>query len=520
MSDKKEKNTNKKTSSNTHIFEVHTMERDNELKKTQPQENISQQKTAELSKMQKKTAPFGGKKKKEELKAANPFLAEESAESAKKAQKPQKGLELERSPKPKKSTFAPQKNDDIIEKINQTPADIAPKEAPVPTEVKNPKRTLYIVMIVFIAIFILSVGGFTVYYFVFDGGDESAVKDIEVQVQEPVSTTTAEDNVSAELVKQMYSADLPNHFSFDVESPTAASDIAGELEKIEQNMSMESITGPISFIVTDANNNPVSFHVFVMSANMSVPQNVLTSLEESFEIYAYNDPKYGVRFGFAIDARDVNLLQEALSAEESQLPQALTFVLGDDAQVDPAAVAFNDSAYNTYTIRYANLIADESYSVDYTVNNLRLLIGTTKNTLRAIIESARGGVYEAENDSAAMFQIDPAFIDILEKCAPYTGVYEHPFLEFEAKRTIIGLSGGVCDYEETMPGDTLLKCAYSDESRRKLVDYYRKLNDASSYKQNARAPIGGDVESEVLLDEKQVQDPTTEIINKECEVVM
>jgi hypothetical protein len=43
-----------------------------------------------------------------------------------------------------------------------------------------------------------------------------------------------------------------------------------------------------------------------------------------------------------------------------------------------------------------NLNEQQSYSIDYTVHNLRLFIGTTKDTLRAIIESVRNGAYEPE----------------------------------------------------------------------------------------------------------------------------
>jgi hypothetical protein len=371
----------------TNHFEVHTMEKDNagspkKVHKGSQKKKQKEQKKPKAPKMS--TSPFAKDNEEKNMTppTENPFFAQKVEKNKKEAE-------------PKKGSFAPQTKEEITEKINYTPADIAPQE-PV---LQSPKKSMNIVrvmMIILIVIFILGAIGVAVYVFVFDKA-QAPQEIVNVDVALPPSQEEIVEE--PEPAKQIYSTDLPNYFSFDVESETSENDILTELETIKKNMRDNDIDGPISFVVTDTNNNPVSFHVFALSIGMQMPQDVLPNLEENFELYAYNDPASDVRFGFAIDAKNVNLLQEALSAHETELPGAFKVIL-DGAPTGPVGIVFRDSTYNTSPIRYTNLDDTESYSIDYTVNNLRLLIGTSKNTLRAIIEDTRGGTYVPQDESS------------------------------------------------------------------------------------------------------------------------
>ena len=258
--------------------------------------------------------------------------------------------------------------------------------------------------------FLLGAVGFGVYILKFN--TQQTPDDVIVVYNEkddlPIEIDDTDNNVDTEkilgdaevgdveLTEQLYATNLPNYFSIDVESTTTQQDIVMGLNTIVQNMKKQDITGPISFIVTDKNSNPVSFHVFSILANMNIPQDILTSLEEGFEIYAYNDSTKGIRFGFVIDVKNAETLYTAILASETNLPKLFDIVLnGLGANV--TEIIFNDNSYKTYPIRYYNLNEEESYSIDYSINNNRLIIGTTKNTIRAIIDFIKDKEAEIPN---------------------------------------------------------------------------------------------------------------------------
>ena len=372
MADEKEQKSQKTRDSARQVFEIHTMAKDNEIKIAAPQatilkEQASVKKNEKLPKKQPKKA------------TANPFLSEKKSDTVSESLK-------------KKGSFSPKAQKEPVEKINQTPADIAPKK-PKEQKPKNPKNIVRIMMIVCIILFIS--GAIGVFFWKFILNQEDVM--LEMIDETPIEGVITESRVDLEESQYTYSTDLPNYFVLDVESEASEADIQTELTKIANNISVDDMAEPVAFTVNDVNSNPVSFHIFAMSAGMNIPQDILSSLEEEFEIYAYNDPEHGVRFGFVIDAKNVNLLQDALKAQEVQLPQAFDVILGSSI-TDPTGIVFQDNTYNTTPIRYTNLNEAESYSVDYTVSNFRLLLGSSKHTLRAIIEDLRGGTYVPEDD--------------------------------------------------------------------------------------------------------------------------
>ncbi|MEA3323089.1 MAG: hypothetical protein U9Q12_02605 [Patescibacteria group bacterium] len=399
MSDKKNKNKSQshdkdqKGKRTPQTFEVHTMQSDNaQGGKKQPTKNAAPAAPAALAgvavqQQAKSSAPkpsVSTPQKNKQSEGQNPFLTENSPASKQDTQK---------------GSFAPGKQKEPKERINYTPDDIVSKGNDVGKKpVKKQKKSLKGVMITLIIIFILAAIGFGAYIFLFDNSTNTNITEISNTDNNPVEIPdnivedeliVAEDPDITDPVDQMYSTELPNYFSFNVESPTSEEDIAMELATITTNIQDQDIAEPLSFIVTDSNNNPVSFHVFAMSAGITLSQDVLSALEEDFEIYAYNDTINGVRFGFVIDAKDASALQSALLANEATLPTAFDIILNGMGTL-ATNVIFNDSTYNTHPIRYFNMNATESYSIDYTINDLRWVMGSSKNTMRVIIDSLKG----------------------------------------------------------------------------------------------------------------------------------
>lgn len=181
---------------------------------------------------------------------------------------------------------------------------------------------------------------------------------------------------------------MPNYFTVDINSPAASDDIAKQLTAIRTNLPQQSPEKPVVFIVTDATSTPISFHQFALAAKLSLTEDVLSVLNKDFELHAYNDPEAGgIRFGLVVNAKDPIALQSALRAHENILPQALTALLPADTTNTSYPITFADNAYYGKALRYANLDAEETASIDYAVFNNQWLVGTSKNTLRALFDA-------------------------------------------------------------------------------------------------------------------------------------
>jgi flagellar basal body-associated protein FliL len=387
MRNKKSKNTkNSKDSKEqeSHIFEIHTMQGDIKEAKEKQSKALSQKAKKDVS--QKRQAvpltptpmqqnnvqkPISQNLQSQET---NPFLSKES------------------------ETFVNQ-NAKVSEK-NKVPGDIVfeeeKKEKKIPKKEKAPKKKKSITIVIILIVLILfAAAALGVFMLQANKQEEDAVIIKEEKQLEDIANTIEESldediqesekkDIQEEVV-QTYSVDLPNYFAIDIESETSEDDIIAELSLIASNMIKEDIEGPISFIVTDSNNNPVAFHVFAISAGMNIPQDILSALEEEFEIYAYNDEMLGVRFGFGIDIKDVETFNTAIIVNEDKLPKAFDLIL-NGLGATANNVVFNDSVYKTHPVRYYNMNESETYSVDYTINDMQFVLGASKMTLRQIID--------------------------------------------------------------------------------------------------------------------------------------
>jgi hypothetical protein len=402
--DKSTKKTNKTTNKvSKHVFEVHTMESDNKLKQAQNlnKENLNKEK---MSVSNKKKMPASSVNEKNKSTDENPFLNAGSKQSL----------------AGQKGSFAPKANSEKVgaEKINFDTKDIAPQTK---TNVNKQKKSSLGKVMGFFVVLILIIGiGAVVYYFMFSdlnkqtddlvlenpNNTENEVNN-ETLLEEDVDEFMDEKEMESEM-EQIYSTELPNYFSFDVENVNTEEHIASEMQLIATNMKEQGIDGPISFIITDTNSNPVSFNVFAMSAGIKLPMSISSLLEESFELWAYNDFENGVRFGFVVDTKSEEELKDALLLEEVNLPLALDPILNGFG-ADATDVVFKDSVYNTYSIRYYNLNKEESYSVDYGVANNKWVVGTTKKTLRAILDSMNTNV---EQNDLEYLDLEPVVDDL------------------------------------------------------------------------------------------------------------
>jgi len=82
----------------------------------------------------------------------------------------------------------------------------------------------------------------------------------------------------------------------------------------------------------------------------------------------------------------------------------------------------------------------------------------------------------ASQDPPAPGQDPAAFADSLQACEPAVLRIPHPLVRpFITTHTVQGLQDERCRYEQTMPSDMTMECAFTEEGRKAMAEEIRKL---------------------------------------------
>jgi hypothetical protein len=179
-----------------------------------------------------------------------------------------------------------------------------------------------------------------------------------------------------------YSETSPNYLRLE-EANLDAEKTKIVIKRYIDKVSQESYTAPVEFILTDAQNKALGFKDFSKLFGLKFSPALMALLGENFSLYIYKDitaPKVGI----VIESRDdINLAKVLLSEEKNLADEISPLFFTSDYRTEKA---FAGSDYGGAKIRYQNVISPDMLSVDYTAYKNRLIIGTTKLTLRSIID--------------------------------------------------------------------------------------------------------------------------------------
>lgn len=205
--------------------------------------------------------------------------------------------------------------------------------------------------------------------------------------QEPIANT---ENPTTPPIDSTFSLDKPNYLPTDITIANSAS-IKALLAEYAQKAQEQNIEKPAEFIVTDIQNNPVALETFASAAGITFSKELMERLDNDFSLFIYNDAgKY--RLGLSVGIKNIDGLKEIMLKEESNLPSEIQPLFLTGNYTIEAGKAFATSTLeNAPEIRYVNITSPEDLSVDYTIqaltpNGPKLLIGTTKLTLRTLIQ--------------------------------------------------------------------------------------------------------------------------------------
>ena len=257
-------------------------------------------------------------------------------------------------------------------------------EMPLPEKKINPVNTRKFALIAVALLLVIAIfwGG---YYFIFRSSSKQ-VAIPEVETAQPVENQQPEEPAPAvEVATEKYSSEKPNYLTIDIATLSSEdiqktiSDVAEELKSMSPAAQV-----PYEFIAVDANNNPIAFQIFATAAKLNLSPAVLKSLGETFSLLLYTD-NGNERLSVVADIKDKKTLTAELLKQEKTLVTDASFLFLNE-KPEKTTGAFQDGSYINIPIRFFNVNSQITMSVDYAIVNNKLVIATSKNTMRAIID--------------------------------------------------------------------------------------------------------------------------------------
>ncbi|HEX7586279.1 MAG TPA: hypothetical protein VF390_01455 [Patescibacteria group bacterium] len=221
----------------------------------------------------------------------------------------------------------------------------------------------------------------------------------EAPTAEKTETIPGQDIASnAEPAVSKFSTSGPNYLEVDINdsSPEA---MKKTLKNYVQEVQASKISDAPEFKLVTLEKSPISLSTFLEKMKITFSPELASSLEDDFSLYIYNDQD-GPGVGLAMTIKKDIELEEILLKEEKKFPDELKalfpveqYTLGGDKPFSTAE--YDSSLWGKIGIRYINITSPENLSLDYAIVNTgtaRLLIATTKETLRSAIEKQRPAI--------------------------------------------------------------------------------------------------------------------------------
>jgi len=199
------------------------------------------------------------------------------------------------------------------------------------------------------------------------------------------SATKVPENAVVVPPKSTLALDKPNYLN--ISADVNQKDLTSAVDKYIKEVEDEKPNTPVEFMVVDDQNNPIAFKDFILKYGISLPADIADKLKDSFSLFIYleeNQP----HIGLAIDSNDLigTDLKEALAKNEPDMIKVVEPIYLSNLPIASSADPFNTSYYGGAEIRFKNIESTNGLSLDYTIFRDKLTIGTSKMTLRSVID--------------------------------------------------------------------------------------------------------------------------------------
>ena len=261
------------------------------------------------------------------------------------------------------------------------------KSADIQISGGNGKNRMVIAIVV---VLILLVSGLVAYFYLrgSDTSDDIGGGPTGAPSSQPVDQPLPTEG-EIPLQKSPFSAGMPNYLQIDPESDAATPDgVLAKIADMARQVKEANVSGPVEFLVRDANNNPIAFSRFAYLAKLAVPEDILADLDESFSLYLVPDSGE-IRFGLLLEMKekDQAKLQANISSKESAIPTWFGRLLYDRSVQIPAKVTFRNGTYGTIGTKFTSVNAEKNYSLDYAFIGKKWIIGTSKDSFRSVLDT-------------------------------------------------------------------------------------------------------------------------------------
>lgn len=199
--------------------------------------------------------------------------------------------------------------------------------------------------------------------------------------QQPQKT---ENPVTIDPISAKYSLEKPNLLTINTNTVSSL-EIKGLFTTIGDEVKKINPPKPLEFILVDENNNPIAFSRFIALAKIELPKTLVSNFDEKFSLFYYIDNGF-VKTGLLIDSKSKIATISEMKNAEKNIIQALD-ILYLENKYAPQNPTFNNGTYKSFQIKYFNIDQKTQTSFDYTITDNYLIIGTSKDTLRSIIEN-------------------------------------------------------------------------------------------------------------------------------------
>ncbi|MFZ3031636.1 MAG: hypothetical protein WA082_01230 [Candidatus Moraniibacteriota bacterium] len=278
----------------------------------------------------------------------SPFLSESSAPR-------------ESTPKPPQNLpFAPVENLSDVQGASSDPG------------AQHGNRLLFIVLG---GTIVLTASGLLAWYFMKPAPEENTVPTQAETVVTPESTITVSE--------PPFSLDMPNYLSVDTETVSPES-FQALIQQSGERIRTGNMTQPVEFLLTDKKNNPIAFSRFAYLMKLGFPEELLALLGEPFSLFLYSDAGR-VALGLELTLVKGGEAQKVVTQKEASMPVFLQPLLFRGIVV-PKEVTFRSGVYKTEAVRFVNIDTAQNISFDYVMRDAAWIIGTSKDTLRAILD--------------------------------------------------------------------------------------------------------------------------------------
>jgi hypothetical protein len=234
-----------------------------------------------------------------------------------------------------------------------------------------------------LVIFIFLAIGSGGYYFWLTRSQKQTKTDNIPAIPVTNTNTSTEEQTQTQNTEE-FSTVSPNYLSVDIEN-TDSTGLKNALKNYTDKVVASGSNKPTEFLITDSQNNPVSFQVFSQRLGLTLPANILSAIAPDFSFFIYNDNGNG-RFGLNLKiSGNTNQFKTNLTKAEQDLTLSLKpFYVPTDFTLNNAP--FKSSTYSGNAIRYLNINSPQPLSVDYTIKDSQWIIGTSQMTLHSILD--------------------------------------------------------------------------------------------------------------------------------------